>query len=148
MSKETEVKKINQKEYQILKNLDARWKWLARDSDTFLWAYETKPRRFVPSSGAPNPETVCHFIGGEQFHFIRSEDEYPYNIAELTEEYEVEEERERMLIAEEYAHSNNCSIVSNEFLKDLQNDSRKVVSYETATFLERLVYLFRKELKE
>ena len=147
MSKETEVKKINQEEYQILKNLDARWKWLARDSDTFLWAYETKPERFVHPSGSGAPETVCHFIGGEQFHFIRSEDESPYNIAELIEEYEVEEEKVRRLIAEEYAHSNNCSIVSNEFLKDLQNDSRKVVRYETSTFLERLVYLFTKELE-
>ena len=60
----------------------------------------------------------------------------------------VEEERKRRLIAEEYAHLNNCSIVSNEFLKDLRNDSRKVVRYETATFLERLVYLFTKELEE
>lgn len=59
-----------------------------------------------------------------------------------------EEERKRRLIAEEYAHSNNCSIVSNEFLKDLRSDGRKVVRYETATFLERLVYLFTKELEE
>ena len=59
-----------------------------------------------------------------------------------------EEERERRLIAEEYAHLNNCSIVSNELLKDLQNDGRKLVRYETATFLERLVYLFTKELEE
>ena len=59
-----------------------------------------------------------------------------------------EEERKRRLIAEEYAHSNNCSIVSNEFLKDLRSDGRKVVRYETATFLERLVYLFTKEMEE
>ena len=59
-----------------------------------------------------------------------------------------EEERERRLIAEEYAHSNTCSIVSNELLKDLRNDGRKVVRYETATFLERLVYLLKKELEE
>ena len=60
----------------------------------------------------------------------------------------VEEERERRLIAEEYVHSNNCSIASNEYLEDLRNDSRKVVRYETATFLERLVYLFTKGLEE
>ena len=59
-----------------------------------------------------------------------------------------EEERERRLIAEEYVDSNNCSIVSNEFLKDLRNDGRKLVRYETATFLERLVYLFTKEMEE
>ena len=58
-----------------------------------------------------------------------------------------EEERERRLIAEEYAHSYNCSIVSNEFLKDLINDSRKVARYGTANFLERLVYLFTKEME-
>ena len=59
-----------------------------------------------------------------------------------------EEKKERRLIAEEYAYLNNCSIVSNEFLKDLQNDGQKVVRYETATFLDRLVYLFTKELEE
>ena len=47
---------------------------------------------------------------------------------------------------EEYVQSINCSIISNEFLKDLRNDSRKVVIYETATFLERLIYLFTKEM--
>lgn len=57
-------------------------------------------------------------------------------------------EREKRKNAEEYAHSHNCSIVSNEFLKDLRNDGRKLVRYETATFLERLVYLFTKELEE
>ena len=60
-------------------------------------------------------------------------------------EEELEKESERRLIAEEYAQSNNLSIVSNEFLKDLRNDSQKVVRYETATFLDRLVYLFTKE---
>ena len=59
-----------------------------------------------------------------------------------------EKERKRRLIAEEYAHSNDCSIVSNEFLKGLRNEDRKVVRYETATFLERLVYLFTKEMEE
>lgn len=58
-----------------------------------------------------------------------------------------EEEIKRRVIVEEYAHSNNCSIVSNERLKDLLNNSRKVDRYETATFLERLVYLFTKEME-
>ena len=31
-----------------------------------------------------------------------------------------EEEKERRLIAEEYAHSNNCSIVSDELLKEIK----------------------------
>ena len=66
---------------------------------------------------------------------------------EYWDEY-LEKERERRLIAEEYAQSKNCSIVSNESLKDLRNDSQKVVRYETATFLERLAYLFTKELEE
>lgn len=57
-----------------------------------------------------------------------------------------EEVRKSRKIAEEYAFSNNCSIVSNEYLKDLRDEGRKVVRYETATFLERLVYLFTKEV--
>ena len=60
---------------------------------------------------------------------------------------ELEKESERRLIAEEYAQSNNCSIVSNEFLKDLRNNGQKVFRYETATFLERLAYLFTKDLR-
>ena len=50
-------------------------------------------------------------------------------------------ESERRLIAEEYAQSNNLSIVSNELLKDLRNDGQKAARYETAIFLAILLLL-------
>lgn len=56
-------------------------------------------------------------------------------------EEELGKESERRLIAEEYAQSNNLSIVSNELLKDLRNDGQKAARYETAIFLAILLLL-------
>ena len=83
------MKRINREEYEELKELDDKWKWIARDSNTSLWAYKTKPRRFGGSFGLEDPAVGdCHYILGDQFNFVRWEDEKPYSIAELVEEYE------------------------------------------------------------
>ena len=83
------MKRINREEYEELKELDDKWKWIARDSNTSLWAYKTKPRRFGGSFGLEDPaEGDCHYILGDQFNFVRWEDEKPYSIAELIKEYE------------------------------------------------------------
>ena len=83
------MKRINQEEYEVLKELDDKWKWIARDSNTSLWAYKTKPIRFGGSFGFEDPaEGNCHYIYADLFNFARWEDEKPYSIAELVEEYE------------------------------------------------------------
>ena len=46
VQEESGMPKINQEEYEVLKGLDDKWKWIARDRDTILWAYEDKPRKY------------------------------------------------------------------------------------------------------
>ena len=83
------MKKINQEEYEVLKELDDKWEWIARDSNASLWVYKTKPRRCGGSIEWEDPvEGNYHHIDGDRFSFVRWEDEEPYSIAELIEEYE------------------------------------------------------------
>ena len=83
------MKRINREEYEVLKELDDKWKWIARDSDTSLWVYKTKPIKCGGSIGWEDP-VIDHYhrIYTDQFNFVRWEDEKPYSIAELVEEYE------------------------------------------------------------
>ena len=37
--------KINREEYEVLKELDEKWKWIARDEDKTLWVYTEIPVR-------------------------------------------------------------------------------------------------------
>ena len=85
--------KINQEEYEILKKLDDKWKWIARDDEnqTYsaeIYVFEGKPER---EDGYWN-NVIAHDYAlleewDDLFQFIQWEDE-PYNIAELIEEYE------------------------------------------------------------
>lgn len=80
--------KINQEEYEVLKELDDKWKWMARDRDTVLWAYELKPRRYeITFLTLDDLSSDFEMVDGN-FQFIQWENEEPHNIAELIEEYE------------------------------------------------------------
>ena len=77
--------KINQEEYEVLKNLDDnKWKWIARNYNGALITYTDKPMK--------NPNLYWDSFGeridDRLFQFIQWEDEEPYNIQELIEEYE------------------------------------------------------------
>src|SRR5699024_4193626 len=76
--------KINQEEYEVLKGLDDRWKWIARNYNGALIIYTSKPMK--------NPNLYWDSFGeridDRLFQFIQWEDEEPYNIVELIEEYE------------------------------------------------------------
>ena len=82
--------KINREEYELLKGLDDKWKWIARDNDTNLWVYKKEPNKHYwvnvwsdGSGGEHLPE--------ELFRFIQWSDSEPHNIAKLIKGYESEE---------------------------------------------------------
>src|SRR5699024_9366691 len=79
--------KNNQEEYEVLKELDNKWKWIARNYNGALITYTDKPTK--------NPNLYWDSFGERMedrlFQFIQWGDEEPYNIAELIEEYESEE---------------------------------------------------------
>lgn len=88
------MSKINQEEYEVLKGLDDKWKWIARDDEyNSLNVFSVKPikTRFqwdyldvgYKHAGLTKKEN-------KMFQFIQWEDEKPHNIAELIEEYEIE----------------------------------------------------------
>ena len=81
--------KINKEEYEILKGLDVEWNWIARDKDRELYKFLEKPRK-VNYFYWKDPENTWLRMDGDNFQFIQWEDEEPYEIAELIDEYEKE----------------------------------------------------------
>ena len=81
--------KINKEEYEVLKNLDDEWKWIARDATGDLYKYQNKPKRVNFFKWNDRNQTWLG-MSNRTFQFISWEDEEPYNIAELIEEYEVD----------------------------------------------------------
>lgn len=84
--------KINQEEYEVLKELDDKWKWIARDGENLMYggvlqAYTEMPQKRASVMWSNGWGSEKLWVGG-LFHFIQWEDEEPYNIAELIEEYE------------------------------------------------------------
>ena len=83
--------KINQEEYKVLKKLDDKWKWIARD-DNFggsIFCFREKPHKDI-KGGEWGPDTTQYKWLGKceiLFQFIQWEDEEPYNIQELIDEY-------------------------------------------------------------
>ena len=85
--------KINQEEYEVLKALDDKWKYLARNNmyGAKLEAHTSQPYKMTDSHWS-NGDMTLELLGGEHlFQFIQWEDEKPYNIDELIEEYEDKE---------------------------------------------------------
>ena len=83
--------RINKEEYEILKDLDSKWNWIARDEMGVLDCYMKKPKKYKLilkfwSDNISPPK----YIDGSNFQFIQWEDEKPYNIQELIDEYESE----------------------------------------------------------
>ena len=95
--------KINREEYEILKALDG-YTHLARDKNRFrdkslLQAYQIKPNRKEYLWVNPN-NTDVEDLDENLFQFIQWEDEEPYSIAELIEEYEDSKEYKDSLVIE------------------------------------------------
>ena len=93
--------KINREEYKILKGLDDRWKWIARDEDRCLYALTEKPVRkdgqiSYWGTETEDPYAVIELFDEKHlFQFVQWSNSEPFNIAELIKEYESEEEVDR-----------------------------------------------------
>ena len=82
--------KINQEEYKVLKGLDDKWEWIARDKNRCLYVFTGKPvKKYGPLLywGTEGFLSFELFDEKDLFHFIQWEDREPYNIAELIDEY-------------------------------------------------------------
>jgi len=85
------MSKINQEEYELLKEaLSDGYKWIARDKHNLLCAHRHKPvkKNHWIQLYSGNGGNGYKGIGEHLFQFIQWEDEEPYNIQELIEEYE------------------------------------------------------------
>ena len=80
--------KINREEYEVLKGLDDKWKWIARDLEGELYTFVIEPFKNDRLNQWRND--TCDWVRFENslFQFIQWEDEEPYNIAELIEDFE------------------------------------------------------------
>ena len=85
---------INQEEYEILKSLDNRLRWISRDKNSDIFTFKEKPYK-----GIVGWLVESIWVGGSYleldyvlemklFQFIQWEDEEPYRISDLIEEYE------------------------------------------------------------
>ena len=93
-----EAPKINQEEYELLKDLNSSWKWIARNGDGALGVYDAK----VVKTRFHNfwVMAIKKKIDSTLFSFIQWEDEEPHNIAELIVKYEYSAEHVSRLINE------------------------------------------------
>lgn len=84
--------KINREEYEVLKELDDKWKWIARDRDRLLFVFNVKPRKGINYEvwdvAGWDDDDYLEIEDSDLFQFIQWEDEEPCSIAELIEEYE------------------------------------------------------------
>lgn len=83
--------KINREEYEVLKEaISDGYEWIARDSHNPLCVHRHKPIKqdhWIQQYWG-NPGNGYKEIDDDLFQFIQWEDDEPYSIAELIEEYE------------------------------------------------------------
>lgn len=76
---------FSEDEKTILRNLDKKYKWIARDKNSNLYAHETKPNkntfmeRWRSEGFAPNLDIFFNHL----FQFIKWEDEEPVEISKI-----------------------------------------------------------------
>ena len=116
--------KINKEEYQVLKELDDKWKWIARDElRNSVYVFYKKPNKY--STYWEDEDMIYEQIDENLFQFIKWEDEEPHNIAELIEEYEYSTEHVSHVVNERvkalgkaWSESEETEVKDIEWLKE------------------------------
>ena len=121
--------KINKEEYEVLKELDDKWKWIARDLVGELYTFVKEPYKDVEFKHWSNDTCdwsnyTCDWIMFENnlFQFIQWEDEEPHNIAELIREYEgdkTEVKRDSEWMKEEFRKLERTGVIDSWVYRDL-----------------------------
>lgn len=79
--------RLNQEEYVILTNVDDVYDWIVRDRDGDLYLYALEPSKEKYCWKCNGLNTEKYFPFTSNFQFIKWEDEEPYNIYDLIDEY-------------------------------------------------------------
>ena len=91
--------KISKGEYELLKSLDDRWKWIARDEggnhSGNLFVYSGKPYKNYNTKDWRGNFLEWFSIDNRLLQFVQWEDSKPYFIAELIEEYRMEARKQK-----------------------------------------------------
>lgn len=75
---------ISEPERTILKNLDDKYKWIARDKDGTLYAYSKKPKRLAIYWSTQESKTYVSLDGfSKYFNFVCWKDKEPLNFRDL-----------------------------------------------------------------
>lgn len=74
---------LTEDERFILRNLDKKWKWIARDEGGLLFIYDNKPEKHKPYWLPDGQQDVFSKFFPNIFKFIQWTDSEPYNIEEL-----------------------------------------------------------------
>lgn len=80
---------LSHAEYVILRNLPIEYKWIGRDSNTIICVYKEKPYKEW-FGWTKNYPVITIDVFNHLFQFIKWEDEEPYEITKLIEDYEKE----------------------------------------------------------
>lgn len=80
--------RLSQAEYEMLKILDDIYNWIIRDSDGDLCLCSLEPSKEKYCWECKGFSARVYFLSPHLFQFIEWEDEEPYNIYDLINEYE------------------------------------------------------------
>ena len=132
--------RINHEEYEVLKELDDKWKWIARDDNYggFIFCFREKPHKDIRKGGWSPGTTQYKYLGEYDllFQFIQWEDEEPYNVAELIEEYEDSKEYKDSLVIEHFMDKAKES-EETEVKRDIKWLLQWIEEYENEVIEER-----------
>lgn len=84
-----EVPLLSEAEYHILKNLNTKWKWIARDGYVEgLWLFREKAKKRKEMSDWIGTEGLHFNMYNHLFPYVQLKDDEPWKIGELLKRYE------------------------------------------------------------